>query len=168
MNDHTNNIYGDTSMLTPKELLALTDLEIDHGSDSPEAHAFVQECQARRAQRDAEKRTNGAMPSVQSANGVSHIPETAATEETPSGDDLDTNMVVLTLDRNHGRSEPPPERVIAPIANLDEATIRAQAEACAAILEVELPRLLQVTPRLQLFCQHPQGELYAVSGIFDD
>src|SRR5215831_4981427 len=53
-------------------------------------------------------------------------------------------------------------------AVLDEATMRAQAEACAAILDVELPRLMRVTPRLQLFCQHPKDDLFALSGIFTD
>src|SRR5262245_15148509 len=55
-----------------------------------------------------------------------------------------------------------PEKEIVPLVTLDEETMRTQAEACAAVLDVELPRLLQVTPRLQLFCQHPKDDLYAL------
>src|SRR5262249_24685619 len=43
-----------------------------------------------------------------------------------------------------------------------------QARKCAPILEEELARLMKVTPRLQLFCQHPKDELNALSGIFTD
>jgi P4 family phage/plasmid primase-like protien len=57
---------------------------------------------------------------------------------------------------------------LEPVMELDEATRRAQVEACVAVLEIELPRLLRVTPRLQLFCQHPKDALYALSGIFTD
>src|SRR5262245_15354132 len=59
------------------------------------------------------------------------------------------------------------EKALEPTVELDEAMME-QARACAAVLEEELTRLMRVTPRLQLFCQHPKDELNALSGIFND
>src|SRR5262249_35056197 len=122
------------------------------GVFSPEAHAFVEECLARHAHESAAKGTNGSI-TCEHASG---------TDPSPQQDPVGALHASMPMGKR------PAAKVIEPIVTLDEATMKAQAEACAAVLDVELPRLLQVTPRLQLFCQHPKDDLYALSGIFTD
>jgi P4 family phage/plasmid primase-like protien len=132
-------MHLNTIRFNGEDTYTLLALEVEFGADSPQVAAFEAECQARYAQEALAK----AAPIAKPARSVpAHIEEPVKPKLTN-----DAQAAALFED----------ERLTAHIA------------ACMPIVAAELPRLMAVTPMLELRCIHPEDENVKVySGVFDN